>query len=223
MKQVLHVGCGWKTIEAMGSGFHDGTWREVRFDIDERVRPDVVGTIVNMEAVPDRSMDAIWSSHNLEHVFHHEAPRVLREFRRILKADGFCVITCPDIENVCARVAAGSLTEELYRTPAGPVTALDVLYGHLASVARGEVHMAHKTGFDLRLLAARLQQAGFPRYFAAAVVHRSLVHRLQPPDLQVRGQGELPALHGHPARWTRAAGAGRRTDAAVLGWRHPTR
>lgn len=165
MKKVLHVGCGQKTIESMGSGFHDGSWQEVRFDVDERVRPDVVGSIVKMEAVPDGSMDAIWSSHNLEHVFHHEAPHVLREFRRVLKDSGFCVITCPDIENVCARVAAGSLTEELYRTPAGPMTALDVLYGHLASVARGEVHMAHKTGFDLRLLAARLQQAGFPRYF----------------------------------------------------------
>ena len=168
MKKVLHVGCGQKTIESMGSGFHDGSWQEVRFDVDERVRPDVVGSIVKMEAVPDGSMDAIWSSHNLEHVFHHEAPHVLREFRRVLKDSGFCVITCPDIENVCARVAAGSLTAELYRTPAGPMTALDVLYGHLASVARGEVHMAHKTGFGLRLLAARLQQAGFPRTSAGA-------------------------------------------------------
>lgn len=64
MKKVLHVGCGGKTIESMGSGFHDGSWREVRFDVDERVRPDIVGSIVNMEAVPDGSMDAIWSSHN---------------------------------------------------------------------------------------------------------------------------------------------------------------
>lgn len=165
MKRVLHVGCGGKTIQTMGKGFNDGTWEEVRFDINERVRPDVIGTIVNMEAVPEDSMDAIWSSHNIEHVYYHEVPNVLSEFRRILKDDGFCVITCPDVESVCARIAFGSLTKTLYQSPAGPITALDILYGHAASVARGEVHMAHKTGFDLRLLGARLKQAGFTRYF----------------------------------------------------------
>ena len=164
MKKVLHVGCGRKTIRTMGSGFNDGTWQEVRFDINENVAPDVIGTIVDMEAVPDDSMDAIWSSHNIEHVFYHEVPSVLSEFRRILTDDGFCVITCPDVESVCARVAEGSLTAKLYDSPAGPITPLDVLYGHIASVARGEVYMAHKTGFDLRLMASRLKQAGFSRY-----------------------------------------------------------
>lgn len=165
MKKVLHVGCGGKTIRTMGKGFNDGTWEEVRFDINERVRPDIIGTIVNMETVPEDSMDAIWSSHNIEHVYYHEVSNVLREFRRILRDDGFCVITCPDVESVCARVASGALTKTLYRSPAGPITALDILYGHTASVARGEVYMAHKTGFDLQLLGARLKQAGFLRYF----------------------------------------------------------
>ena len=165
MKKVLHVGCGQKTIRTMGGGFNDGMWQEVRFDINEQVRPDIIGTIVDMDAVPDDSMDAVWSSHNIEHVFCHEVPGVLGEFRRVLKDDGFCVITCPDVEEVCARVAAGSLTAKLYDSPAGPVTALDILYGHIASVARGDVYMAHKTGFDLRLLGARLKQAGFSRFF----------------------------------------------------------
>ncbi len=78
-----------------------------------------------MQAVPDDSMDAVWPSHNIEYVFCHEVPGVLGEFRRVLKDDGFCVITCPDVEEVCARVAAGSLTAKLYDSPAGPVTALD--------------------------------------------------------------------------------------------------
>ena len=165
MKKVLHVGCGSKTIRTMGSGFNDGTWQEVRFDINESVEPDVIGTIVDMEAVPDDSMDAIWSSHNIEHVFYHEVSSVLSEFRRILTDDGFCVITCPDVEGICARVAQGSLTAKLYDSPAGPITPLDILYGHIASVARGEVYMAHKTGFDLQLMASSLKRAGFPRYF----------------------------------------------------------
>lgn len=165
MKKVLHVGCGRKTLRTMGSGFNDGTWQEVRFDINEGVEPDIIGTIVDMEAVPDGSMDAIWSSHNIEHVFFHEVSSVLSEFRRILTDDGFCVITCPDIESVCMRVAQGSLTAKLYDSSLGPITPLDIMYGHIASVARGEVYMAHKTGFDLRLLGSSLKRAGFPRYF----------------------------------------------------------
>ena len=64
-----------------------------------------------------------------------------------------------------AHVAAGSLTETLYQSQAGPITPLDIFYGHIASVARGEVYMAHKTGFSLQLLGQRLFEAGFRAVF----------------------------------------------------------
>jgi SAM-dependent methyltransferase len=163
MKNVLHVGCGQKTIKSMGHGFNDGTWSEVRLDIDRNVRPDVLGTITDMKAVANNSMDALWSSHNIEHVFFHEVPQVLSEFRRVLTPEGFCVITCPDIEEVCKRVASTSITEVLYESPAGPITPLDILYGHIDSVRQGAVYMAHKTGLSLQLLGERLRQAGFRR------------------------------------------------------------
>ena len=51
----------------------EGEWQEVRLDISEQVAPDIIGTITDMEAVADGSMDALWSSHNIEHVFPHEA------------------------------------------------------------------------------------------------------------------------------------------------------
>jgi predicted SAM-dependent methyltransferase len=38
-------------------------------------------------------MDALYSSHNIEHVFAHEVVPTLKEFRRVLKPDGFVVIT----------------------------------------------------------------------------------------------------------------------------------
>jgi len=165
MKRVLHVGCGQKTIRNMGSGFNDGTWQEIRLDINQHVRPDVLGTITDMKAVEDGSMDALWSSHNIEHVFAHEVPKVLSEFRRVLTPEGFCIVTCPDIEEVCRRVATTGITGKLYDSPAGPITPLDILYGHMDSVRRGNVYMAHKTGFSLQLLGKRFEQAGFRRYF----------------------------------------------------------
>jgi len=35
-------------------GFNTDAWRELRFDIDEAVQPDVVGTLLDMTAVASR-------------------------------------------------------------------------------------------------------------------------------------------------------------------------
>lgn len=166
MKKVLHVGCGQKSIPQMPSGFQDGSWAEVRFDINESVRPDVIGTITDMVAVENASMDALFSSHNIEHVYPHEVVGVLSEFRRVIKQDGFSVVTCPDLQEVCKTVAegGGAIAKPLYQSPAGPITPLDILYGHIASVRRGEIYMAHKTGFDMHSLAGLFKEAGFASY-----------------------------------------------------------
>jgi hypothetical protein len=58
-------------------------------------------------------------------------------------------------------VVKGSLASTLYESPSGPVTALNILYGHLGSVAHGATYMAHKSGFNLQLLGNLLRRAGF--------------------------------------------------------------
>lgn len=161
MRKVLHVGCAMATIAKMPKGFHEG-WEEVRFDIDPSVRPDIVGTITDMAAVPSESVDAVFSSHNIEHVFAHEVPMVLREFLRVLKPTGFAVITCPDITSFAEQIARGLLTEPLYESASGPISPLDILYGHGAAIQSGEVYMAHKTAFTGPLLGRNMKEAGFP-------------------------------------------------------------
>ena len=101
-----------------------------RLDIDPAVQPDVIGTMTDMAAVASESVDAIFSSHNIEHLYPHEVPLALKEFLRVLKPDGFFVVTCPDLQSVCALVAQGKLTEAAYQSPAGPIAAIDILYGH---------------------------------------------------------------------------------------------
>ncbi len=167
MKKVLHVGCAGLTLANMPKGFRNGEWQEVRFDIDPDCRPDIVGTILDMKAVPDESMDAVYSSHNIEHVYYHEVPLVLSEFKRVLKPDGFCVIFCPDIQEVARFMAEGLMDDPLYQSTMGPISPLDIMYGHSASIEDGKVYMAHKTGFSLKLLAKRVEEAGFQRFRAA--------------------------------------------------------
>ena len=60
MPVVLHVGCGPKTILGLPPFFQDGTWSEVRLDIDPAVKPDVTGTMTDMSAVATGSVQAVF-------------------------------------------------------------------------------------------------------------------------------------------------------------------
>lgn len=161
MKTLLHVGCGPKRKDRNTAGFAMPEWAELRLDIDPAVSPDLTGTMTDMGAVPSASVDAVFSSHNIEHLYPHEVPLALAEFWRVLSADGFAVITCPDLQSVCALVAQNKLTEAAYTSPAGPIAPLDILYGHRPAMARGNLYMAHRCGFTRQVLQATLKAAGF--------------------------------------------------------------
>lgn len=155
----LHVGCGTKTKQY--TPFADSSWKEIRLDIDISVKPDLVGTMTDLSAVPNKYVDAVYSSHNIEHLYPHDVPLALQEFKRVLKPDGFVLITCPDLQSVCALVAADKLTEPAYQSGQGPISPLDILYGHRAAMQDGNLYMAHRCGFTSKVLAATLQNAGF--------------------------------------------------------------
>jgi ubiquinone/menaquinone biosynthesis C-methylase UbiE len=124
--------------------------------------------MTDMSLLADASVNAIYSSHNIEHLYPHEVPLALKEFLRVLHDDGFAVVTCPDLQSVCALVAQDRLTEPAYTAPAGPIAPLDILYGHRPAMARGNLFMAHRCGFTQRVLIAVLQQSGFATVAAMA-------------------------------------------------------
>lgn len=173
LKQFLHIGCGEKRRQHTTKPFAGEGWREVRLDIDPAVGPDIVGSMIDMKMVASGSMDAVFSSHSIEHHYAHEVPVVLAECRRVLKPDGFMIVVCPDLQGVAALVAKGKLMEPYGVSPAGPISAIDVLYGHRASLAAGNPFMAHRTGFTRDSLAASLTQAGFK---AVAGISRGFPH-----------------------------------------------
>jgi hypothetical protein len=80
---------------------------------------------------------------------------------RVLKSDGFAVITCPDLQSVAVLVAQDKLTEPAYVSPAGPIAPLDILYGYRPSMAAGNLFMAHRSGFTERVLRNTLLSGGF--------------------------------------------------------------
>lgn len=100
-----------------GPGFQSAQWRELRFDIDPAVAPDILGIMTDMSALGDASVDAIFSSHNIEHLYPHEVPVALKEFIRVLKPDGFAVMTCPDLLSTAEMIA--TLQAAGFRSVAG--------------------------------------------------------------------------------------------------------
>ncbi len=160
MKIFLHIGCG-SLNKSSCLGFNNDNWKEIRFDINESVKPDIVGTLTDMKLVETASVDAVYSSHNIEHIYPHQVSTALREFYRVLKEDGMTFIICPDLQRVCEVVAQDKLVEPLYDSPTGPISPIDILYGHRRAIAEGNEYMAHKGGFTYSVLNGVLYGAGF--------------------------------------------------------------
>ncbi|MBI3466459.1 MAG: methyltransferase domain-containing protein [Planctomycetes bacterium] len=158
LRTVLHVGCGGATIHPL---FQVPGWQEIRLDINPGVQPDIVASITDMAEVETASVDAVWSSHNLEHLYPHEVPLALAEFRRVLRSGGFALISLPDLQAVAELVAADKLEDVAYISPAGPIAPLDMIYGFRPALAGGNAFMAHRTGFTAKSLSRQLTEAGF--------------------------------------------------------------
>jgi SAM-dependent methyltransferase len=160
-KSVLHVGCGHYDPRKLPAFFRTEEWKELRVDIDERAQPDIVADMRDLSQLPDAHVDAVYSSHNVEHLYPHDVPVALKEFRRVIKPDGFALITLPDLQAVAKLVAEGRLDEPAYISPAGPIAPHDILYGYRPDMAKGNLFMAHRTGFTAKTLGQALVNAGF--------------------------------------------------------------
>jgi predicted SAM-dependent methyltransferase len=161
-KRILNAGSGSGRIRRIARMISEQGWEEVRLDIDAGVKPDVVGSITQLEAsLAAQSFDAVWSSHVLEHLYAHEVYPALRQFIRVLKPDGFAMIMSPDLEAIAHYIIKHGIASVAYESPAGPIRPLDMLYGHSRAIESGQHHMAHRTGFTAERLGNLLLSAGF--------------------------------------------------------------
>ena len=158
---VLNIGSGYPLRQKLPPMFQGPEWRELRHDVDAGVNPDILCPLTDLSPVATGSIDAIWSSHNLVHLHRHDVPRALSEFLRVLRPGGLLLARVLNLRRVCEYIAADALDGEVYRAPSGPITPLDMLYGHVGSIAQGAAYMAHKSGFTGTTLCQLLVAAGF--------------------------------------------------------------
>ena len=145
--RLLHPGCGGGKLPFWLSGC-----TEIRLDIDHRVKPDIVASITDMGEIG--KFDYVYTAHTLEHLYQHEVPIALSEFKRVLNPGGAVIIFVPDLEDVKPDY------EVLYESPSGPICGIDLFYGPAHYVASNQYY-AHHTGFIQQTLAKVLSNAGF--------------------------------------------------------------
>ena len=158
---VLNIGSGYPLRQQLPTLFQGPEWRELRHDLDPASNPDILCPLTELSPVATGSVDAIWSSHNLIHLPRHEVPTALDEFLRVLRPGGLLLVRVLDLRRICEFIAADGLDKEVYRAPSGPITALDMLYGHAESIGQGAAYMAHRSGFTATTLGQLLFVAGF--------------------------------------------------------------
>ena len=167
MKKVLNVGGNSKTIPLPPQY---AEFEHLLLDIDPRGSPDVVCDARQLTTLEACQFDAVYCSHNLEHYYRHDVPKVLGGFMHVLKDGGFAQILVPDILQVMRATINDGLDVDdvLYESPSGPIMVLDVIYGYHVEIERsGQDFFAHKTGFTEKSLSKALHMAGFSKIYTA--------------------------------------------------------
>ena len=76
----MNAGCGAKGGSVVPAMFEH--WRQLRVDVDPEVDPDVLADITDLSAIPSGFADAVWTAHCVEHLYIHQVPQALAEFRQ---------------------------------------------------------------------------------------------------------------------------------------------
>src|ERR1035438_869599 len=181
----LNAGCGSKGDSRLPPIFR--SWDQVRVDLNPAMEPDIVASVVRLWALDAASVDAIWCAHCMEHLFAHQVPLALAEFRRVLRKDGFVCIVVPDLQEIAQWIGNDRLHETIYESTAGPITAQDMIWGFGAALSHGMMGMAHHCGFTPTVLLEHLKNAGF-----SEIVLRRKPERLELAGLALQRPSKSP-------------------------------
>jgi len=164
-RKLLNVGGGNKNIE-LPIQYDD--FEHLLLDIDPAGNPDILCDARELKNLEGEQFDAIYCSHNLEHYYRHDVPKVLSGFIHVLKRGGFADIRVPDMNELMKETIRRGLDidDVIYTAPCGPIMVLDVIYGLTPQIeSSGQDFYAHKTGFTLKSLTAALERSGFNRIY----------------------------------------------------------
>ena len=160
-KIVLNIGCGKTKLQSQSKYFSD--WKEIRVDAYENDTADLITSIVDLNKVPNKSVDCIWASHVVEHNYWHDLPSVFNNMIRVLKDDGFAIIRVPDLGSIADKIK-DNLLDTVYESSAGPVSVIDMIYGHRGFIESWGDGMCHKTGFTQKSMEKILSMLNIKAY-----------------------------------------------------------
>lgn len=190
-RAILNVGGNSKTI---GIPEYYTGWIHDLLDIDPAVHPDILCDARELDKLSSGKYDAVYCSHNLEHFYPHDVPKVLRGFLHVLKDGGFAEIIVPDIASVIRHAVHHNMDVDdvLYESEGGPITIHDVLYGwHLPIERSGKDYFAHKRGFTPKSLRIAILNSGFSGVWVSASEFniRAIAFRNNPSESHIRMLG----------------------------------
>lgn len=199
-RRVLNVGGQSRAIQLPDAyaGFE-----QVLLDLDPNVGAEIVLDVRELTSLAPHQFDAVYCSHNLEHVRKHEVPVVLAGFLHVLKPGGLAQIVVPDLQELMVTCVQQGIDLDglLYESPMGPITPLDVLYGHAGMIEQsGQDYYAHRTGFTSRTLANVVEASGFgPMFCQQGNLELNLITFNGSPDPELAALFELPLNLPDPA------------------------
>jgi len=159
---VLNVGFGGMAIsELLYTEVFEGM-REISLDIDNKFNPDILADITDISHIPNNYVNCAYTSHMIEHIDYFRLPSVISELLRVCKPNGYVRILTPNLQSIGEKVASGDLLDIVYESAGGPISPIDIIYGHRHSIHKNRVDfMRHRTGFSRKVFEHIAKEHGF--------------------------------------------------------------
>jgi predicted SAM-dependent methyltransferase len=137
----LHLGCWHRDIP----GF-------VNIDLCDMPHIHYKSNVDDLSMIESNSVELIYSSHNFEYFDKVQAPKVLKEWHRVLKFGGILRLAVPDFDRLI----------EVYQKSNDLNKILGPLYGRMEiDTPEGKDTLYHKTVYNFKTLKELLKNNGF--------------------------------------------------------------
>ena len=137
----IHLGCGKIFIPSF-----------IHIDINKFKHVDYVSSADNLRMFKNNSVDLIYACHLMEYYSRDETPKLLKEWRRVLKKNGKLRIAVPNFENIIKVYKKYKNIDS--RGILGPIYGRWKVKGKISEVF-------HKTAYDFKSIKKILLSNGF--------------------------------------------------------------
>jgi SAM-dependent methyltransferase len=113
--KVLDLGCGAEKVFDTKNVIGVDSCKDTQL-FGHAINPDIKADIESLPLFASASVDAVFSSHALEHFAYSKVPAILTEWFRVIKPAGYLVLYLPDEAQYpkCAEPERGIYTAEMH-------------------------------------------------------------------------------------------------------------